>query len=347
MEKGLVSVVIPTYNRAGTIERAIDSVLGQDYPVIEVIVIDDGSKDDTPDIISRKYSKDKRVRYFHFINGGVCVARNSGIQKVRGEFIAMLDSDDYWLPGKLSLQINILNAHPTLSMIWSDIDAINTMGQVVAKKFLRTMYSNYQNFSSLLDIFETESKTENDIPYYIGNIAKVLVTGNIVHTSTVVARTECILKAGEYDQSVHPSEDQDFYYRLCLTGPVALVDTITIYYQIGADDAASGKFRNYELATSALKVFNRLRKLESNDFRIPKELLEKKETQLYEWVGKASLYKGRMAEARRYLMKRIIRSPFEIHSFLYFVISCMPFPVKFLHFAQKLKNKRPGIFPIF
>jgi glycosyltransferase involved in cell wall biosynthesis len=338
MEKGLVSVVIPTYNRAKTIERAVDSALDQDYPLIEVIVVDDGSQDDTADRIAKRYNQNQRVRYFRIPNGGVCVARNRGLREVRGEFVAMLDSDDYWLPGKLSLQVGILQAHPTLSMVWSDMDAIDITGQVVAKRYLRKMYGSYQHFPTALDLFETEWKTNGNVPYYIGNIAKALVIGNLVHTSTVVARADRLLKAGEYDQSVHPSEDQDYYYRVCLTGPVALIDTVTIHYQIGAADAASGDARYYEMATSSMMVFNRIRERVGKDLQIPQEIIEQKETDLYRWVGHASFHKGRITEARLHLMKRIMRFPFDKTSIIYLLLTCIPYSTHIFNLLHRARG---------
>jgi GT2 family glycosyltransferase len=338
MEKGLVSIVIPTYNRAETIERAVDSVLAQDYPFVEVIVVDDGSQDDTADRIARRYNQDLRVRYIRIANGGVCVARNRGMKEVQGEFIAMLDSDDYWLPGKLSLQVGVLQTHPTLSMVWSDMDAIDTTGQVVAKRYLRTMYGGYKYFPKALDLFESEWKTDDNVAYYIGHIAKAFVIGNLVHTSTVVARTDRLSKAGEYDQSVHPSEDQDFYYRVCLTGPVALINAVTIHYQIGAADAASGEARYYELATSSMKVFKRIHKRVGKDLQIPEEIIEQKVTDLHEWVGHASFHKGRMAEARLHLMKRLMRIPFDKTSFVYLLLTCIPYAMNLFKLLQRARG---------
>ena len=340
MEKGLVSVVIPTYNRAGLIERAVDSVLDQDYRQIEVIVVDDGSLDDTPERIDKRYRHNERVRFFRIPNSGVCGARNRGLKEVRGEYIAMLDSDDYWLPGKLTLQIGILEAHPGLSMVWSDMDAIDSSGQVIAPKYLRTMYGSYQYFPTPRDLFDTELKTNENIPYYIGNIAEALVLGNLVHTSTVVARAASISMAGEYDQSVHPSEDQDYYYRVCKTGPVALVDTVTTHYLIGAADAASGNHRLYELATSSLMVFNRLREREVNNSHVTENLIRKKETDLFKWVGQTSYHRGHMAEARRCLLKRVMRPPFDVQSLILLLMACIPYSSHLLRYVQVIRNRK-------
>jgi len=325
MEKGLVSVVIPTYNRAGLIERAVDSVLTQNYSQLEVIVVDDGSQDNTADRMMKRYGKDSRVRFFRIPNSGVCGARNRGLKEVRGEYIAMLDSDDYWLPGKLALQLEVLEANRDLALVWTDMDAIDTGSKIVSERYLRTMYGTYQHFPRPLDLFESEFRTKDNIPYYIGHISGALVIGNLVHTSTVVARTESIFKAGEYDQSVHPSEDQDYYYRVSLTGPVALIDAVTIHYQIGAADAASGDHRFYELAMSAHMVFNRLRQKERNNQKVSQQLINQKEIDLFKWVGVASYHKGHMGDARRYLLKRVVHLPFDVKSLIMLVMTCVPF----------------------
>jgi len=343
MVKGLVSVVIPTYNRSETIERAVDSVLDQGYKSVEVIIVDDGSKDNTAERILNRYSQDSRVRYFQFPNGGVCVARNRGLREVQGEFVAMLDSDDYWLPGKLSLQIGILEKHPELSMVWSDMDAIDTTGQIVSRRYLRTMYGSYSYFPSPLDLFETEHKTDNGVPYYIGHIADAMVIGNLVHTSTVVARADCLAKAGEYDQTVHPSEDQDYYYRVCLTGPVALIDVVTIHYQIGAADAASGDARYFELATSSMAVFKRLKPRINNDLLITKEIIRNKALQLHKWVGIASLHKGKRVEARGHLFKLLKHTPLDVQTLILFLMACIPYSLEIVRLLKRLRILIPKL----
>jgi glycosyltransferase involved in cell wall biosynthesis len=105
----LVSVVIPVYNRASTIQRSIESVLHQTYPVFEIIVVDDGSTDDTRDVVGS--IMDKRIRLIrHQINSGVSSTRNDGMKEARGKYIAWLDSDDEWFPEKLNEQVLILES---------------------------------------------------------------------------------------------------------------------------------------------------------------------------------------------------------------------------------------------
>ena len=109
MEKALISVVIPTYNREKTIERSARSVLNQTYKNIELIIVDDCSSDNTKAVVDKLAKGDKRVKYIRFEkNKGACAARNAGIDAANGEYIAFHDSDDEWLPKKLDKQIDTL-----------------------------------------------------------------------------------------------------------------------------------------------------------------------------------------------------------------------------------------------
>ena len=104
-----ISVVIPAYNHGRFLREAIDSVLAQTYAPLEIIVVDDGSTDDTEQIV-RSYGD--RVRYIRQQNAGVGAARNNGIANARGEYVAFLDSDDLWLPEKLAVQVEYMRRHP-------------------------------------------------------------------------------------------------------------------------------------------------------------------------------------------------------------------------------------------
>ncbi|OQX54719.1 MAG: hypothetical protein B5M53_05570 [Candidatus Cloacimonas sp. 4484_209] len=114
-----VSVIIPTYNRAHLIRRAIQSVLNQTYQDFEIIIVDDGSTDDTEEVV--KSFKNERIRYIRQEkNEGAAAARNTGIKMAKGEYIAFQDSDDEWLPEKLEKQMKILeNASPDLGVVYT------------------------------------------------------------------------------------------------------------------------------------------------------------------------------------------------------------------------------------
>ena len=125
-----VSVVIPTYNRAHLLGRAIQSVLDQTYQDFELIVVDDGSTDNTEGIVNG--FGDHRIRYIrHKENRGAAAARNTGIEAARGEYIAFQDSDDEWLPDKLEKQIRVFeNAPQDVGVVYTDMQRINERGEV-------------------------------------------------------------------------------------------------------------------------------------------------------------------------------------------------------------------------
>ena len=197
MNSPLVSVVIPTYNRAHLIGRTIESVLGQSYDNVELVIVDDGSKDNTRDVIVGKY--DARVRYFQKPNGGPASARNFGFREARGDYVALLDSDDTWHPWKLTLQIRCMEKFRDLGMTWTDMEMIDPDGKVVDPAYLRKMYSCYRWFTNSEIFAESHSLRElapeltqvvGDAKLRIGNIYSNMVMGNLVHTSTVVLRRD-------------------------------------------------------------------------------------------------------------------------------------------------------------
>jgi glycosyltransferase involved in cell wall biosynthesis len=106
-----VSIIIPTYNRADLLPRAVQSVINQTYKDWELLIVDDGSADNTKEVVEKFAKKDPRIKYFYEENKGQGAARNLGIKNAQGEYIAFLDSDDEWLSEKLEKQINFLESH--------------------------------------------------------------------------------------------------------------------------------------------------------------------------------------------------------------------------------------------
>ena len=122
----LVSVIMPTYNRAKIIEKSIQSVLDQNFSNFELIVVDDGSTDNTSEIISA--IKDSRIKYFKKENSGPAIARNYGINKSSGKYIAFIDSDDLWYKEHLFKLINYLEDHPKIGMVYTKLLMVNEKG---------------------------------------------------------------------------------------------------------------------------------------------------------------------------------------------------------------------------
>jgi glycosyltransferase involved in cell wall biosynthesis len=227
----LVSVVIPTYNRSWIICRAIDSALAQTYTNIEVIVVDDGSTDDTQDKL-RAYGN--RIRVLTQANAGPSVARNRGIAAASGEIIACLDSDDYWLPGKLAAQVEALEkAGPGVPCCICNC----------------TIVYKDQTRRSTFEI----AGVMPDCPGGLWlNPAEVLSTRFVIFTQAAAVRREALLQLGGFDSEALPffCEDYDLALRLALLGPWAIIrDEFVV-----CEDAGPGS-----LGQKALKDMVRLR----------------------------------------------------------------------------------------
>jgi glycosyltransferase involved in cell wall biosynthesis len=182
----LVSAVIPTFNRKAMVSRAIESVLGQSYANFELFVIDDGSSDGTEESI-RKYRDDDRFHYFYQENKGQSAARNFGIGKSKGEFIALLDSDNYWLKDKLKKQIEFLDGRKDIDILYSEIVPIDERGEILPKR-------SCQRFS--------------------GNILGNLLRANFVTNNTVLVKRKCFDEMGGFDEQLRYAEDYDLWLRL-------------------------------------------------------------------------------------------------------------------------------------
>lgn len=206
----LVSVIIPTYNRAAVVGRAVESVLSQTYSRIEVLIVDDGSTDDTQAVL-RHYSD--RVQVITQKNQGPTIARNRGIERSRGDIVAFLDSDDYWLPSKLSRQVRLLDqAGPAVPCCLCNC---------------RVQYNNGPG-TSTFKIAAMES------PYSEGlwmNPAEVLITRFVMFNQAIAIRRSALDQVGVFDESLKFGEDYDLPLRLALEGPwVIIMDELTVYH---------------------------------------------------------------------------------------------------------------------
>lgn len=195
---GLVSVVIPAYNVGPHIAEAIESVLAQDYPQVEIIVVDDGSKDDTAEVVASRYPQVTLIRKE---NGGAATARNAGIRTARGEFVAFLDADDIWLPGKLTAQVDYLRAHPDVAM--------NCTG------FSQWVSDEGGVFPEPSSVIPDQARIPVDAidSEFSGWIYHKLLLRNFVWTTTVVMRRSLIDKIGLYDESFRLGQDYEYFLR--------------------------------------------------------------------------------------------------------------------------------------
>jgi glycosyltransferase involved in cell wall biosynthesis len=318
MSDGLVSIIIPTYNRAHCLGRAIDSALAQTYADIDVIVVDDGSTDATRALVEGAYGKDPRVRYVHQPNRGVSAARNHGIRLVKGDFAALLDSDDVWLPFKIELQIACLRAFPDAGMVWSDMTAVHTDGHRVSERYLKQFYSTYRLFSSD-DLFDQSLPLATVAPglaeavgayrLYSGDIFSHMVMGNLVHTSTVLLRRDRLLASGLFDEAVRTGEDHEFHLATCRAGRVAFADLPTILYEVGAADALTRDEFNVTMARHFLSTLTRSLARDRTRIRLPQATIDGVLADAHRWLGESLIGEGKRREGQQHLLQSLRIQP--------------------------------------
>ncbi len=198
-----VSIVMPTYNRGYCIERAIRSVVSQRWRDWELVVVDDGSTDNTAEVCGRlKKEIGDRLDYTQVPNGGASAARNIGIFRSSGDYVAFLDSDDFYYPEKLSLQINVLSRQSDHSFCFSNWSTFYDDGVVC--------------------------QTHHPMPAsFSGNIYPSLLTvaRNYIVTPSIVVRRKDLYRAGFFDTSMSMCEDIDMWRRLARLGRAIKIDT--------------------------------------------------------------------------------------------------------------------------
>lgn len=209
-EPPLVSVILPCFNCEATLERAFASVGRQDYPAIEIIAIDDGSTDGTADILTAHEKVGVRVIRLQR-NSGAAVARNAGLAAASGDYVAFLDADDEWLPGKLLRQMAVIAARPAMSFVAANASVVDCQGQIA------------------------ESSYDELLPADPAAAWKVLLADTFVWTPTVLARRAAIVRTGGFDPAFVIGEDQDLWIRLALLGEVGYIgDVVAIVHEQAA-----------------------------------------------------------------------------------------------------------------
>lgn len=193
-----VSAIIPTYNRRELVCRAIDSALEQTHLIDEIIVVDDGSSDGTGEALRVRYGD--RIRYVRQANAGVSAARNHGLRLARGRYIALLDSDDEWLPEKTERQIALLQKHPDFGMVLCDVQCVDAAGATI------------------------EIVRRRDVIREDGLALRWVLCSPALAPASAMLRREVYEDVGGFDESLRTAEDIDFHLRVARRWPIGVIE---------------------------------------------------------------------------------------------------------------------------
>lgn len=219
-----VSIILPTYNRAYCIERAVNSILSQTYSDWELLVIDDGSEDDTERIVAGIAASDARVHYHRQpVNRGVAAARNEGIRQARHKYIAFQDSDDIWKRDKLEKQMRVFAENPNVGLVYCTYEGTKQDGTVVKVP-----------------------DSSGGADHLRGSLYELLLQRNVIGAPTVVLRRECIEKNGMFDENLTCLEDWELFLRIARKEEIGYVEEVLLTADIhdsGVSSQVGGYFQ--------------------------------------------------------------------------------------------------------
>ncbi len=255
MKKVLVSVIIPTYNRADLLLEAIESVLLQTHNDTEIIVVDDGSNDDTREKL-KPYQD--RIKYTYIENGGPARARNVGMRMARGKYITFLDSDDLYYPYKIEIQADFLEKHHDIAMVCSEFSAFDDnefWDEFHLKKYHSPAYrdtgATYENiFSKSISIADAglNLKKWEDRRIYVGHVFDRYYDAHILLTNTVMFRSSLLDSVGLQHEPYWLFEEYEFVLRITKSYQVAFIDAPTYKLRYhGAQLSSTKKPNGHEI----------------------------------------------------------------------------------------------------
>jgi glycosyltransferase involved in cell wall biosynthesis len=276
----LVSLIIPAYNSRAYVCDAVDSCLAQTYPNCEIVVVDDGSTDGTPDLLRTRYGD--RIRLVEQANRGAAGARNTGVREARGEFVQFCDSDDRLLPGKVQAGWQLFQQMPDIALVYT---------------FARIVLPD--------DVTEVPLP---DVELPSGDLFCLLLCGygNFVGTSTVMVRRQAVLEAGGFDESLAVAEDWDLWLRLASRWPFGAINETLMTYRkrpgsLQSDDVA--------LAEGRLRVVQRARDYPRRAECLDDQAYDEFEASRHHKLAMVYWEAGRRDDARRALHAAIALDP--------------------------------------
>jgi glycosyltransferase involved in cell wall biosynthesis len=299
-----VSVVIPTYNRANYVKKAVESVLAQDYTDREIIVVDDGSTDDTMGVL-KAYAG--RIRVIRQDNAGPSAARNTGIEAAYGLWVAFLDSDDEWSPRKLSVQMRDLARRPDLCAHFTNVSFVDGDTAPV----------------NLFDVRGFDGRRGQDS--VLDRPLTCVLDDEIVALPSFVAKREVLIEAGLFDRRLTIAEDRDLLMRVALRGAWGYsADALVVCYRRPDGLSLTRRFQADQDGRLAA-IVSAMERVGSDERLTP---LERRRVgiALSRWLFELGVHQrrnGRTAEARRSFNRSLSARP-DVRSAVKYILTLMP-----------------------
>jgi glycosyltransferase involved in cell wall biosynthesis len=295
-----VSVVIPTYNRAALLPRAVDSALSAIEVGDEIIVVDDGSTDATAEVLA-PYGD--RIRYIRTENRGAGAARNRGLREARQPLVAFLDSDDSWYPDHLALQRTLMTRFPDLVLTFSDF-SLRDVDDSVHLHYLRHWNQCGRDWRQILGTSESYAAllplppSREDFSVYFGSMYLPLLEGGCVPSITAVARRDVAVESLRFEEGVATYEDWFGFARLARRGRSAFLGTDTAWNHGHLGPRITSSVNAYQAISTRIALIERVWGTDAAFLAAHRGLYESILAEQYRLRARWFLVRGRMAECR-------------------------------------------------
>lgn len=310
MSVPLVSVIIPAYNASATIVATLESVLKQSFEGFEIIVVDDGSTDDTADVV--KSLQDHRIRYIYQENAERAAARNRGIVEARGQYLAFLDADDLWMDQKLEKQLFVFKDNPSVSLVYSDLIYFDALtGE---------------------DIIQYGQKL---FKLYRGSVLPQLLKVCFIQSPTPLIKRTVLEKMEWFDPSLPPTEDWDLWLRIAARSFIDYVPEPLARYRFH-DYLDNWRRSPDSMLAKTLRIYSKLSNMHPAECRHWKSSFARGCALAYYKYGLALMLNRRYEMARQGFINSIKNDPtlWEVYLRL--------FQIKFLRIREKTRIMGSG-----
>lgn len=303
-----VSIIIPCYNAEKYISETLKSVFSQTFGDYEVLLIDDGSTDDSLQLVREQYGE--KVRIFTQKNKRVAAARNVGLAQSAGEYLSFLDADDIWLPEKLELQTEFLDANKGVDLVYSDTYEFNDLKGIFPKTWLQKR------------------------KHFTGSVFKEIFIANFIPTSTVMLRKSCLEDSGYFDEDLLGCEDGNLWMRIALNHEIGCLEKPLAKYRI---NPVGISHRHVEINKSRIKSHERILKTFPDRVALFHKEAKNKMAYLNFEVAKYAIIERRtdISTIFYHIFKSLRWNPFYWKSYALFL--CWPCPSLFIKKSREYR----------
>lgn len=299
-----MSVIVPVYNGARYLAESIDSALAQDYQNVEVIVVDDGSTDETPGVLAR-YGN--RIRVIRQANQGAAAARNAALQASYGDYIAFLDADDLWAPHKLGIQIRHLETHADVDLVysaWKVVESGAAMAQASAAIASATSHIVDKGGS--------------------GWLYNQLLMDCVIHTTTVVMRRKLLQTVGLFDPELRRGQDYDYWLRASRVTRIDKLHEALSIYRLHETNISSQPVRTNYAGAIVQRAIERWGTVGPDGQRTPTKLVRHRLAQSWATFGYAHARAGNRLVALQAFARSVANRPLQPRVWALTLVTALP-----------------------